>query len=91
MAKSSKSTKQSRLRSADGQSATLVSASLPGVDEINLFFKFISDKHNWLRLGWIVAGGVLIFLAVLALIKRSGIIEQADKVGATVAKAAVVK
>jgi hypothetical protein len=56
---------------------------LPGgpgtVDTIAKFFEFISDKHNWQRLGMIVVGAFLVNIVFLAVMKDAGVIDAATK------------
>lgn len=49
------------------------------VDTIGNFFEFISDKHNWQRLGMIVVGAFLINIVFLAIMKDAGVIDAATK------------
>lgn len=59
---------------------------LPGadaLDDIKKFVQFFGDKHNWQRIGYISAGVVLLFIAILAMIKANA----GDVVGAVAGKA----
>lgn len=64
---------------------------VPGVSEVKAFFNFITDKHNWQRLGYIIIGGGLLLIVLVALLKNSGVTETAVDTGKSVAKLVVLK
>lgn len=49
------------------------------IDTITNFFHFISDKHNWVRLGMILVGLLLINSVVFALLKEAGVVDGVAK------------
>lgn len=52
--------------------------------------KFITDPHNWIRLGWFVAGGILILIGLFK-ITGNNQLSPATKAAAGAAVKAVVK
>lgn len=67
----------------------LVSGLLPGanaagglVDGVVAVRRWISDRHNWVRVGWFVAGGLL-FYGGIAVLARKQIIGAAQATGVT--------
>lgn len=62
---------------AAGTGVIPASSIIPGMDSISSFFDFITDPITWMRLGMIVAGGVLVMMALSMMAGQAANVKQA--------------
>lgn len=80
---------------ATGTKVVLGSIPLPGldqaatlVDSVTAVRRWVSDRHNWVRVGWFVGGSLLLWAGVLVL-ARKPIVATAKGAGAAAKDTAV--
>jgi hypothetical protein len=80
---------------ATGTKVVLGNIPLPGVDQATALVdsatavrRWISDRHNWVRVGWFVGGSLLLWAGVVVL-ARKPIIATAQGAGTAVKDTAI--
>lgn len=63
---------------APGGTTVDLGAATP-LDTIGKLFDFVSNGHNWQRVGMIVGGAILVGLALYSLMKQTGVVDAGAK------------